>query len=206
MENISYNQEICRKLIHLSSLWIPLCIWNLQPFHVQIILLSVFAGIIIFEIIRRRDFINISLLEDILRPSEKTVGHMRPTGAFYMLAAAIITAFVMPKEIAAASLTVLMISDSCAALAGRKWGKHKIMQKSLEGSMSFLLSAFIISAFFAFLLENTYNHKIFFLSGCIAGFIAALCELFTKQLKIDDNFIIPLSFAFTQLYFITVLQ
>lgn len=205
--NLNYKQEVYRKLIHVSSLWMPACIWLLEPLQWQILLYSAFAFVILFEIIRRRPaFIrsNISkLLNTILRQYE-LAGNKQLTGSFYMLLGAVIVTLIAPREIAATSLCVLMISDSFAALIGKRWGKHPIMQKSLEGTAAFFLSALAITAFFAAI--GTYDFQMFFISGCVACIVSTLCELYAKRLRLDDNLLIPVAFAVTQLISLSLLD
>ncbi len=51
------------------------------------------------------------------------------TGATYVLISALICALIFPKVIFVTAFTILIISDTMAALIGRKFGKHKIFKK-----------------------------------------------------------------------------
>ena len=42
----------------------------------------------------------------------------------------------------------MSFSDSAAAIIGKKYGKTKIFNKTLEGSFAFLITSFIIVIFF----------------------------------------------------------
>jgi dolichol kinase len=53
------------------------------------------------------------------------------------------------KEVATIALTVMLISDSAAALIGRSIGKVKIYEnKTLEGTLAFFCTAIIINLLF----------------------------------------------------------
>lgn len=208
MSNFNYRQEIDRKLIHLSSLWMPAGIWFLDKPIILVFFVAVFLIITVFEIMRRQN--NPvgrrlgNLFANVLRPSEASE-NKKLTGAFYMLLGAIITTLFAPKEVAVTALTVLIISDSLAALVGRRWGSHEIGQKSLEGGAAFYFSALVITFCFA-LIDTSSSFRVFFASGNVASFVAMLCELYASRLKLDDNLVVPVSFAATQFYVIMLIN
>jgi magnesium-transporting ATPase (P-type) len=87
--------------------------------------------------------------------------------------------------------TVMLTGDAAAALIGRKFGKHKLVNgKSLEGTVSFVITAYIFMA-----LTGICNAMpvCFYILGIFAVIAGAVVELFTAQLKLDDNFTIPLT-------------
>ena len=105
--------------------------------------------------------------------------------------AAFLVTLLFPTQAAATALAVMLIADTCAALIGRKFGKHKINGKSIEGCIAFFLggaAAFTVIAFF-------YPAPTVTAIICAACgiFLAMLAELFEKQIHIDDNFSIPLT-------------
>jgi dolichol kinase len=111
------------------------------------------------------------------------------SGGAPVYAAAALTCLFFVPLCAAAGMAVLMTADAAAALIGRKFGKHKLVNgKSLEGTLAFVLtgvlatgvciSAVGVSSLLPYVLP--------------AVILAALAELFQKQLKVDDNFSIPL--------------
>jgi len=73
------------------------------------------------------------------------------------------------------------VSDTCAALVGKGIGRVKILGKTLEGSLAFLLSALLI--------VWCYPHLNRF-PGSLAAVGAAVIELL--PIDVDDNFSIPL--------------
>ena len=176
----------------------PASIWLLEPPLAQLLLVGAFLSVIAFEITRRQpiligQFAN-RVLAPTLRPSELN-GKVRLTGAFYMLVGALLTSLLFSKEIAATALAVLMISDSLAALVGKRWGNHSFAGKSVEGSAAFLISAIAITCLSGFV--SSIPFLAFFTSGVVACLIATLCELYAPRMRLDDNLLIPLSFALT---------
>ena len=86
-----------------------------------------------------------------------------------------------------ASLLIMTISDSFAAIIGIKYGKTKLYQnKSLEGSFSFFITAFIILVLF---IPNLYLFYLILISLAVT-----IVELFSFH-KINDNLVIPISSA-----------
>lgn len=201
MNDFSYRNEIYRKLFHLTSLWMPSVLWFCGTKTALWLFVPALVLVSLFEVVRRSGDEEINhLFRLILRPSE-TGETPKVTGAFYMLIGAILVALLAPAHMAATALTVLMISDSLAALIGRKFGKHPLAGKSVEGSAAFLLSALIIVAAIA---PYTDEPNLFFLSGAIACAAATLAELYAKQLKLDDNLCIPVAFTLTQMLCISL--
>lgn len=187
----NFKYELYRKLIHLSSLWMPLFIF----FVPKVWACLLFATAIVIDLIveyanykrykwARKTFGR--LFFRTLRAEETSHQRFLPSGSVYVLTAAFLCPLLFGKEIAALALSVMLISDTCAALVGKKFGKHKIYkQKSLEGTLAFLVSALIINAIFYQLVAFNFISLI----ACVA---ATSAELWEDKLKIDDNLSIPL--------------
>ena len=113
----------------------------------------------------------------VLREEEK------PTfmGATYFIFSTILTILLFPKSIAIASILILILADTAAALIGKWIGKTRIFGKTLEGSMAFLLTSLLIIWFFPNL--NRF-------SGSLAALGAAVVELL--PIRVNDNLSIPL--------------
>jgi len=107
-------------------------------------------------------------------------------GSTYYLISSFLSILLFPKEVAVLSMLYLSMGDSTAAIIGKKFGKTKIFDKTLEGSLSCLLLCFLISLKF-------FNWKI----SLVGATSAMLIELFSSgdfrsPLLLDDNLLIPL--------------
>ena len=85
------------------------------------------------------------------------------------------------------SILILTICDSAAAIFGMKYGKITIFNnKTIEGSVSFCLTGFIILFFYYFFLDlNSY-----FIYGFLAIIVIAVIEHITPTKF--DNLAIPI--------------
>jgi len=102
-------------------------------------------------------------------------------GSTYFLLASVLVIWLFSKPIAMVSVLILIISDTCAAWVGKGIGRVAIFTKTLEGSLAFLLSAFLIAWSYPGLNR---------LSGSLAALGATVIELL--PIPIDDNLTIPL--------------
>lgn len=193
MHTISYKKEILRKLIHLSSLWMPVAIYVL-PWAVSI---ALFATLMTFMIIYenfktvRTGFIGKlnACLAPIMRSHEQ--GRFQLTGATYMVFAALICCVIFPKLITVTALCIMLICDTAASLVGRLFSKNKLFGKSLEG-----LFAFISTGLFVILCLSWVNTSFpRFNAGMVAVIIAALVELISAKIRLDDNLSVTLTAA-----------
>ena len=179
-----YKNEVYRKLIHLSSLFFPWLLWMIG----KKMFLSFMAPILCFFILL--DYIKHSFpkirdlyyyfFNDVTRENE----HNTVTGATWVFIGIISTVVLFNQQIAIISLMVLSISDSMASLIGIKYGKTKLLKKTLEGSFAFYLSTFLILSIFT-KLSTTY--------AIISSMIITVAELI--DINVNDNIRIPLTTA-----------
>ena len=183
------RQELFRKAIHLfTNSLIPIAYLFLNIPRIWMIILLGFASVVFITI----DFgrtrngwlskIFGKLFNGMLR-SHELEGKL--TGASYVLIGSFISIAIFPKEIAVLALLFTAIGDTAAALYGRKFGKHKIWNKTLEGSMAGLIACLIITLFFPQI------PNIIKFSGAFAAMFIELLPI-----KIDDNLRIPLFAGF----------
>jgi len=193
---IHYRDEVVRKLIHLCSLSIPIVYYFIPRTDALIILGAVTAFALVVDLLRqfsgRFGKIFHSFLGFLLRKHELDQKKKNLNGATYVLISALICVFVFPKVIFITAFTILIISDSMAALIGRKFGKHKFLSKSLEGTLAFFISAIIV-VFFTPKIEGLHLE---FLIGIIAAGVAAIVENISYG-WMDDNLSIPVSIGLT---------
>lgn len=191
---ISYFEEIKRKLVHLSSLWM-VAVTLLFAGH-QWILCVVFLFLLLLTLVSEHDYANggkylgrlYGIIFGKMLRAEVKKGQWIVSGGAPVLAAALLMNLLFAPWIAAAALAVMLTGDAAAALIGRKFGRHKTVNgKSLEGFAAFIIAGFIaLSAVLALCGLPFYGR------GLLAVIVAALAELFQKQLIVDDNFSIPL--------------
>ncbi len=132
--------EITRKIVHLATLVIPVGYALTSEETVLIFLVPFFLCFLSVDLLRHFHSGLASLFRKyffgrVLREEEK------PTlmGSTYFLFSTILTILLFPKPIAIASLLILILSDTAAALVGKGIGRVWIFGKTLEGSMAFFL-------------------------------------------------------------------
>lgn len=175
-----YVRELQRKAIHQLALIIPISYLYLSKSLVLQILAPITILVIIVDISRLRiaavKKLFMKIFKIVLRPHEKN----KLTGSTYFLTATVITIWLFPKDIAIYCIMILIVSDTLAALVGKRIGKHKIFDKSVEGSSAFFISAFIIGLIMP---------DIPLIQVLTASFSSTILELI--PVRLDDNFRIP---------------
>lgn len=180
--------EMRRKLIHMSSLVIPLGYIFVSKTTAMIPLIGATVFFLFFDIIRHhnqtiRVIYERHLIGTVIREKEQN----RLVGSTYFMIGACLCVWLFDKPIAIVSLLVLIISDTLAALVGGTIGRVPLFgSKTVEGSMAFLVSAFLI----VFLYPG-----IPLLWGLIGAFLATIVE--SLPLGVDDNLLIPLVMGLT---------
>jgi dolichol kinase len=194
---ISYKQELIRKGIHLCSLSIPIgyslldqttALWILAP--LTLLVVSVDLAIKIIQPLK--EFV-IKYFGAIMRPHE-VKNEIVLNGASWVLISACICIVLLPKICAVCGFTVLILSDTAAALLGKKYGKHKwFVNKSVEGTLAFIVTAIAAVVFIGILNQAPWQYYILV---AFASVCAGMVEAVSGILKIDDNLSIPLSLGF----------
>lgn len=193
---IHYRDELVRKLIHLFSLSIPIIYYFMSTQTVATILgiLTVIALLLDLGRHFHPSFGNIfyKIFGFLLRKHELDNKQKNLNGATYVLISALIGVLIFPKVVFITAFSILIISDTMAALIGRKFGRHKFLLKSLEGTLAFFVSACIV----VFFTPKIGNFPEEYIIGFVAAFIGTIIENISTRF-IDDNLSIPLSVGFT---------
>jgi dolichol kinase len=192
---IDYRFEIVRKGIHLFSLSIPVIYYFISQQLALCLLLPLTAVFIIIDMARYY----IPVVSQwfykwfgwLLRRHETDIKKKRLNGASYVLISALLCVLIFPKIIAINAFTILIISDTTAALLGRRFGRHRFLGKSLEGSLAFFVSAVIVILIAPKVSEIPMEYVI----GIIAAGIGTVVE--ALPIKIDDNISIPITVGFS---------
>lgn len=193
---IHYRDELVRKLIHLFSLSIPI-IYYFIPTKTSITILAaltIFALIIDSGRFFSKSFARLfyKIFGFLLRKHELDNEKKNLTGATYVLISALLCAIIFPKVIFVTAFTILIISDTSAALVGRKFGKNKFLRKSFEGTLAFFISASVV----IFLTPKISYFPMEYWIGIAGALVGAIVENVSYGFA-DDNLSIPLSVGIT---------
>ncbi|NTW50263.1 MAG: phosphatidate cytidylyltransferase [Chlorobiales bacterium] len=187
---IDYKNELARKAIHLSSISIPIIYYHITRELALTLLIPMFLGFLLVDLLKlyvkpvsRWYHKNFSSM---LRPHELDENKKQLNGATYVSLSACLVVILFPKMIAIAAFSILIISDSLAALVGRRIGRHKIGTKTLEGSIAFLVSAILIAVF-----TPNLNLTVGIMMSVVAT-IVELSPIGFRGHQFDDNLTIPM--------------
>ncbi len=194
-KQISYKQELLRKTVHLSSLWMVAALYFIPKFW----LILLFAAALAIDIFVEYGFYKGwrwckatygLLFSKMLRAYDDNGFHL--SGAPYVLAAALLVTICFSKQIGMFALCVMLLSDTAAALVGRRFGRHKINNgsKSLEGALAFFVVAVATLGIFGFCFSFS---PLLLIAGLISVLLADCAEVYEKQIGIDDNLSIALT-------------
>jgi dolichol kinase len=193
---INFKGELLRKTIHLFSLSIPI----IYSFISKTTALSILIPLTIVSVtidfgryyIKKLNDVVQKIFGYILREHENDFKKKNLNGASYVLIAATLTLWIFPKIFFITAFATLIISDTSAALIGRKFGKHKFLSKSLEGTLAFFVSGCIV----IFFTPKVANLPEEYIIGFVAIAVGAIIENISYGWA-DDNLTIPLSIGFT---------
>jgi dolichol kinase len=188
---IDYKSEFIRKSIHLCSLSIPTIYFFISKRLALELLVPLFLAFLIVDLAR---FFSKPVqtwfyrwFRWLLRKHETDQGTKRLTGATNILLSAILCVLLFPKIITVNAFAILIISDITSALFGRRFGRRRFFQKSLEGAMAFFVSAAAV----VFLAPKIHGLTLEYAIGIFAAAVGAVVE--AASTTIDDNISVPLA-------------
>ena len=197
---ITYRSEVLRKGIHLLSLSIPVIYSVISQATALWILVPLACLFVVIDILGHKEgWVRNTMLryfEPVMRNHELKVDDVRLNGASHVLIAACASVWLFPKIIAITAFSILIISDICAALVGRRFGSHRFLDKSLEGTLAFAVSAIGVVLVIASINSAPIS---FVVIGAFASIVGALVENISPRLRLDDNISIPGSVGLTML-------
>ena len=171
--------ENTRKAVHLLALLVPL-VSELTSKSLVLAALSVIAiAYVLGEVLRlkghRLPFLTSFTLK-MSRPAERTGFIIRPA---YFAIGIILALVLYPSTIAYASICIVAIGDSAAAIVGERFGHRRIVRrKTVEGFVAGLTAAFLLASFFV--------SPIIALAGAAGAMIMELIDV------PDDNLTMPI--------------
>ena len=204
------RKENIRKAFHFCGMIIPCLMLLLTQKMCIIILLCILTPLLIADynnlaLICKR-FTRLNIVLQLFREHELIHGKL--SGLSWLLIGLLLSVTVFDKTLASMSIAVLIVGDASAALIGKNFGKIKICgSKTLEGTIAFIAFG-ITTAYLAIHALNIPNLSNFFglntnififnpIYTIISVVIASLVELTSKNIDIDDNFSVPISFCLT---------
>ena len=188
---MNYRNEVYRKMIHFGSAVFPISYYYSLSREQMLWLLGGLSTLFLFgELLRMnvepfKRFFKLIFSAVVRESEDHTI-----TGATTVFIAGFLTVLIFERPVAIFAMLILSLADATAALIGRKWGNHSLFEKSVEGSMTFLIVALAL----ALLLPDLPRF-----GAVAAAGIATIAEVLPSP--IDDNLIVPLSAATTISFF-----
>lgn len=190
------NLQFARRLFHIANGVTIATLYWLSFTHQQAIhTLGTFACLLYVMEQIRINYPEMSqkvmpLMKFIMRAEEQLKESAMVPYAFAVL----LTIITFPKPLALIAIYTLAISDPLSAIIGIKYGKRKVVEhKSVEGSLAFFTSAFIISLFVLSATLGGFSISVLIIS-LVLSIGTSIFEML--PLKVDDNLTIPLFTAF----------
>lgn len=177
---ILFVEEFKRKAIHLGALSIPIGYYFLPKRTALLILLPIVLLTLTGDIIRLKELPGSKFIKRIFGAMLRDHENSDLSGASYILSGATLTIAFFSKPVALGALGFIVLGDIAAALVGRRYGRIKIGDKTLEGSLTFFGVSFLV----AILVPG-----LSLVIGIIGALVATIIEALT--LPVDDNLIVP---------------
>jgi dolichol kinase len=145
-ESLSIVSEIKRKSIHLSMIIIPVWIYFAPPSIANLGLIIASITTIVLDVLRLSDnrlrVFFMRFFRSLMRRHEEE--HLM--GSTYFMIAALISVLLFDKLIAISALTFLVLGDAVAAIIGKKFGRIRYWEKSVEGSAACFIVCLLVGA------------------------------------------------------------
>jgi dolichol kinase len=185
--------EFYRKSIHLLGLIFPV-LYHFSKNSTMIVLITALLVLsfivdkirVKFNLLEYNFFKKIGLSQIYRKHEQKSYSAL--TFAFIGM---LICLLISSKPVFNLAISILILSDTNAAIIGKLFGKTKINGKSIEGSIAFFLTSCAISIFITFIYELNYK---FLLTSFLASLLSTIVELYSNNSKLNDNMTIPISF------------
>jgi len=189
---LDIKNEFLRKLIHIGYSIVPFIYLFFADKNFIVIATGVLSVLMIAIDLGRRKIqwlgnLYMTILGKILRGHEQGTSPALFTGGTYIVLSSFICFLMFEKHVAIAAMLITTFCDTAAALYGKHFGKIKVFDKTIEGSIVFFLAGLVVLYFMGLLTGQ------FLLIGVLALFITTIMELLPIQF--DDNVVIPFSFC-----------
>lgn len=176
----SIKHELQRKSIHLSMIIIPVWVYFTPPSWGLLGLIIATLATVALDLLRlsdqrlRRFFMQ--LFRSMIRRHEEE--HL--LGSTYFMIAALLSTIAFDKMIAISALTFLVLGDTAAAFAGKRFGRPTYWGKSIQGSVACFLVCLAIGS------GVLPDERVALVGAVVATIAEAL------PLPMDDNMRVPI--------------
>jgi dolichol kinase len=149
-KELAFKSELVRKIIHVCSFILPLGYYFLEIPRSTALAILVPAALLmlLIDIARLRRWriwrYPRPLIEPLLRNLEKRGDDF--SGAAYILIAMCLTVALFSREVVLISMAFIAFGDPASSLVGRFLGRHRFGNRSLEGSLAFLIVSVAVAA------------------------------------------------------------
>jgi len=174
-----------RKGTHMVALVIPggYYFLHLERPEMLSIMIPITVAMILIDVARLRQWLfwkafARKILSPVIRQHEMAGDF---TGATYILLSVCLTVSLYDKPIAIAAMAFIIVGDTLAALIGRRFGRHRFGNKSVEGSLACLAGTVIVAVIVP---DLPMGIRLF--GAVVATIVEAL------PLDIDDNITVPI--------------
>lgn len=187
--------EIKRKIFHLFGFFFPIFTYYLDTSLLLKIALCITVPLVIIDynnimllLLKKMKFY---ILLNLIRKKERRYGIL--CGLSWIFIGYVVILSLCDKNLVIIAMSLLIVCDALAAIIGKNFGTIKICNKSLEGTLSFILSGYLVVCILSYYLPIGNMNTQYLILSLI---FSAIVELFSDRLRLDDNFSVPLSFCF----------
>jgi len=180
-------QEIGRKILHImiGSAALLLIVYNIITPLIIFILLAISILLSLLSLYYELPIVNF-FLSNFERNRDK---HQIPGKGFLFAAAGTLLALqLFDRDIALASMIILIFADPISYLVGKYFGKTKSLldrRKNIEGNIAGFLVSSILALFFV--------DPVLAISGSLIAMLFESLVIEIQKIELDDNLIIPLA-------------
>ena len=192
--------EFYRKSIHLLGLIFPIFYHFSKKNTMIVLIITLLVISFIFDKIRVKfNLLNYKFFKKIGLSQIYRIHEQKSYSALtFAFVGMLICLLISSKPVFNLAISILILSDTNAAIIGKLFGKTKINDKSLEGSIAFFATSCVISCAITIIYE--FNYK-FLLISFLASFFSTIVELYSKNSKLNDNMTIPITVSITMYIF-----
>ncbi len=166
-----------RRAFHFSGIIVPVVYLTAGKQWALGLALLFLALAVLVEVLRLKGYFRSAFVNRHLKEKERYT----LSGTTYYLSSCVLAVLIFDKQVAAAAIFVLAIADPLASIIGSRWGRNRLLGKSVEGTAVFFTATLIILICFGFRVP----------AAAVAALAASAAELFSSR-WFDDNFTIPL--------------